>query len=35
MRWFIDSMLGYWCLLLIISLGLAAWVYLGWLKGHM
>lgn len=32
MRWFIDSMLGYWILLLAISMGTAAAVYLFWLK---
>ena len=35
MKWFINSMLGYWCLLLAISLGAAAWVYLAWLKDVM
>lgn len=31
MRWFIDSMLGYWVLLLMISLGGAAIVYVTYL----
>jgi hypothetical protein len=35
MRWFIDTMLGYWILLLTISLGCAALVYEVWLKGHI
>ena len=33
MRWFIDSMIGYWILLLAISLGAAAVVYEVWLRG--
>ncbi len=32
MRWFIDSMLGYWILLLAISLGAAACIYVFWLR---
>lgn len=32
MRWFWDSMLGYWVLLLAISLGGAAVIYLLYLK---
>jgi hypothetical protein len=32
MKWFIESMFGYWILLLVIALGLAAGVYLVWLK---
>ena len=32
MKWFIESMLGYWILLLAISLGLAAGIYVIWLK---
>lgn len=35
MRWFIDSMAGYWVLLLAISLGAAAVVYEVWLRGHI
>jgi hypothetical protein len=35
MRWFIDSMLGYWILLLTISLGTAALIYEIWLKGRI
>ena len=33
MRWFWDSMIGYWLLLLSISLGIAAAIYEIWLKG--
>lgn len=33
MRWFWDSMIGYWVLLLVISLGIAAAIYEIWLKG--
>jgi len=32
MRWFIDSMFGYWILLLAIALGTAAGIYLVWLR---
>lgn len=35
MRWFLRSMLGYWVLLLSISLGAAAVIYEVWLKGRM
>lgn len=35
MRWFVDSMLGYWILLLVISLGAAGVIYEVWLKGNM
>jgi hypothetical protein len=35
LRWFIDSMLGYWILLLVISLGGAAAIYELWLKGRV
>ena len=35
MRWFIDSMMGYWILLLAISLGAAAVVYEVWLRGNI
>jgi hypothetical protein len=35
MKWFINSMLGYWILLLAISLGAAAVVYEIWLKGRV
>lgn len=35
MRWFIDSMLGYWILLLAISLAGAGWIYIAWLKDVM
>jgi hypothetical protein len=34
-RWFIDSMFGYWVLLLAVSLGTAALIYEVWLKGRM
>ncbi len=33
MRWFWDSMFGYWILLLAISLGIAAAIYMIWLRG--
>jgi hypothetical protein len=32
MKWFWNSMLGYWILLLAVSLGLASLIYLIWLK---
>jgi len=35
MRWFIDSMWGYWLFLLTISLSLAAVIYFVWLKGSL
>jgi len=35
MRWFIDNMIGYWVLLLAISLGTAGLIYVFWLKEHM
>ena len=35
LRWFWDSMLGYWVLLLSISLGTAAVIYELWLKGRV
>ena len=35
MRWFIDSMIGYWVLLLAISLGVSAVIYEVWLKGNI
>jgi hypothetical protein len=35
MKWFVNSMLGYWVLLLSISLGAAAVVYEIWLKGRV
>jgi hypothetical protein len=35
MRWFIDSMIGYWILLLSASLGVAAVIYEVWLRGSM
>jgi hypothetical protein len=35
MRWFIDTMIGYWLLLLIISLGLSAICYQAFLKDLM
>lgn len=35
LRWFVDSMLGYWVLLLVISLGAAAVIYEVWFKGRM
>ena len=35
MRWFIDSMIGYWLLLLLASLGVSAVIYEVWLRGSM
>jgi hypothetical protein len=35
MKWFINSMLGFWILLLVVSLGAAAVVYEIWLKGRI
>jgi len=35
LRWFVDSMLGYWVLLLTVSLGTAAVIYEIYLKGRM
>jgi hypothetical protein len=35
MRWFIDSMLGYWILVLAVSLGAAAVIYQIWLKDSL
>ena len=35
MKWFINSMLGFWILLLTVSLGAAAGIYELWLKGRM
>jgi len=35
LRWFVDSMLGYWILLLVICLGVAAGIYEIWLKGRI
>jgi hypothetical protein len=35
MKWFVNTMLGYWILLLFISLGAAAVVYEIWLKGRV
>jgi hypothetical protein len=35
LRWFVDSMVGYWILLLAVSLGIAAGIYEMWLKGKM
>ena len=32
MKWFINSMVGYWILLLAISLGIAAVIYAVWLR---
>ena len=35
MKWFINTMLGYWILLLAISLTCAAVIYVVWLKGRI
>jgi len=32
MKWFYESMVGYWIMLLAISLGAAAAIYLLWLR---
>jgi hypothetical protein len=34
-KWFINSMFGYWILLLLVSLGSAAVIYEVWLKGRI
>lgn len=35
MKWFVNSMLGYWMLLFVLSMGAAAGIYELWLKGRM
>ena len=35
MKWLINSMLGYWIILLIISMGAAAVIYEVWLRGNI
>lgn len=35
MKWMVDSMLGYWMVLLVVSLGAAAVIYEVWLKGQI
>jgi hypothetical protein len=35
MKWFYDSMVGYWVLLLVLSLGASAFLYLTYLKELM
>ncbi len=35
MKWLVNTMWGYWILLLVISLGLAALTYEIWLKGKI
>lgn len=35
MKWFVNSMLGYWVLLLSISLAASAVIYEIWLKGNI
>jgi len=35
MKWMINSMWGYWIILLVISLGSAAGIYEIWLKGNI
>jgi hypothetical protein len=35
MKWFINSMLGYWILLLVISFAAATFIYEFWMKGHI
>jgi len=34
-KWLINNMWGYWMVLLVISLGLAATIYEIWLKGRI
>jgi hypothetical protein len=31
----LDSMIGYWTALLLVSLGIAAAIYMIWLRGYM
>jgi hypothetical protein len=33
LRWVVGSMWGFWFLLLTVSMGLAAVIYYGWLRG--
>lgn len=35
MKWFLNSMLGYWIMLLVISMGTAYAIYEGFLKGKI
>jgi hypothetical protein len=35
MKWWINSMWGFWFVLLLFSLGLAAGIYYVWLKGNI
>jgi hypothetical protein len=35
MKWLIESMLGYWIMLLVVSLFAAAFIYEVWLKGTL
>jgi hypothetical protein len=35
MKWLINTMWGYWFLLLVISMGMAAIIYEIWLEGRM
>jgi hypothetical protein len=35
MKWFVNSMVGYWILLLAISMGCAAIIYEIWLKDSL
>ena len=35
MKWIVNTMWGYWILLLVISMGAAALIYEIWLKGRM
>lgn len=35
MRWFYNSMIGYWISLLTISLGIAAAIYIFWLQDKL
>jgi len=35
MKWWINSMWGFWLVLLVFSLGLATAIYYVWLKGNI
>ncbi len=35
LRWFVESMVGYWVLLLLVSFGAAAAIYGLWFRGRI
>jgi hypothetical protein len=35
MKWLVNSMWTFWFVLLVVSLGMAAGIYLIWLKGNL